>query len=228
MVAALSDKAGTARTLSDAAWADICAAAARHDPPLTPDAEARAELSAVLFEEYPNMRRPDRKRMAKIVAGAPGMLKAIDLFAAKYRQLWQPHRSTAEFEANIMGVASPPADRRAEAHIWSMKILRRYVVANLSACEALRRANEGHLNSQREWLVSRLCCIWLDYFHASGLGYSNPTIKKGPLEGPLIDYLTAAMRQIMPRPPKPRTLRDAIDREGKAIKRVRAAIERAK
>ena len=61
------------------------------------------------------------------------------------------------------------------------------------ACQAIRRANKGHRNPQREWLISRLCGIWLDNFHAERL---TVTVGGQP-GGPLINFLLAAMRQIM-------------------------------
>jgi hypothetical protein len=205
-----------AGALTDEAWAEICAAAKRHDPPLTPDADTRAEISAVLFYEYANMRIP-RERMAKIVAkgAAPSMLRAIDKFAAKYRQLWQPHRSVEEFRANVEGFASPLADPRTQAHIFGMKILRRFVLANLEASKFIRAAYPKNMRSEREWLYFRLCKIWLDHFHAPYLTYTVPSLG-GPPCGPLIEFLQAAMRQVMPEP-SPETLRDAIDRVGADI-----------
>jgi hypothetical protein len=71
-----------ADTLPDAAWADICAAAAGH----IPDVEARAELSTILFKEYPGVFAYDRARVAAAYKRAGQMLKHLDAFAKLYRQ----------------------------------------------------------------------------------------------------------------------------------------------
>ena len=67
----------------------------------------------------------------------------------------------------------------------------------------------GKRVEQREWLYHRLCTIWLDHFHAPGL-----SLTRG---GPLIRFMLAALRQIMPQEelPDPETVRDGIKRERK-------------
>jgi hypothetical protein len=180
------------RELTDAAWAEICAAAANHSPPLTPDEGTRAELSAVLFSEYPGMRY-DRQRVAVALRRAERMLRNLAAFATDHR---------AQFTAD---------DVRTEADRWFLEMLRRRPLATWLACRALRRANKGHQNSQREWFVSRLSGIWLDSFHAPRLTVSVPATG-GPPGGPLIEFMLAAMRQVMPEPRR-ESLRDAIDRE---------------
>src|SRR5262245_27472749 len=70
--------------MSDQAWAGICAAAG-----CTPGAEARAELSAVLFDEYPVFRYdPVGVQAAKI--RAERMLKHLDAFAADHAVQFLP------------------------------------------------------------------------------------------------------------------------------------------
>jgi len=69
---------------------------------------------------------------------------------------------------------------------------------------------------QREWLISRLCGVWLDHFNGQHLGVNRPS-QGGKPYGPLIDYLLVAMRVVIPDSalPDPETLDDAITRESK-------------
>jgi hypothetical protein len=181
------------RALTDEAWAEICAAAARHDPPLVPDDGTREEMSAVLFSKYPSY---DRERLAATFRRAERMLKHLAAFEADYC-------------ANIQ---LPTDDVKTEADLWFVKMLRRRPDALWNGCQALRRANEGHRNSRYEWLVSQLCGIWLDHFRAPYLTVSVPATGGEP-RGPLMDFMRAALRQAMPKQPKAQALRKAIYRE---------------
>jgi hypothetical protein len=190
-----------ADALSDQTWAEFCKAAGR-----TPDAEARAMLSAVLFEEYPAFAY-HRERVARARKRSERMLKHLDAFAELYRQAWLPHLPVDEFQAILNGRASPFVDDVKTARdLWYIAGLRRRPLSMWLAARAIQRANQGKRNTQHEWLCHRLCTIWLDYFHANGL-----SITRG---GPLIRFMLAAMRQIMPQEmPSPETVRDGIKRE---------------
>jgi hypothetical protein len=170
--------------LTDSAWADICAAAQR-----TPDAAARAMLSAVLFDEYPAFAY-DRERVAKALRRSERMMKHLGAFTLDHRAQF-PHADDIKTERDVFYIQR--LHRRAEA-VWLV-------------ARALRRANQGKRNVQHEWLCHRLCTVWLDYFHAPGL-----SITRG---GPLIRFMLAALRQVMPQEelPSPETVRDGIKRE---------------
>jgi hypothetical protein len=73
-----------ASALTDAAWAEICAAA-KH----APDNEARAVLSAILFNDYPGFTY-DRARVAAAAKRARRMLKNFAAFEADYRAQFAP------------------------------------------------------------------------------------------------------------------------------------------
>jgi len=180
--------AGKLSDLSDQAWADICAAAGH-----APDAEARAVLSNILFNEYPAFHY-DRKRVDAALRRAERMLKALKKLAADY---------CAQFT---------DADVRTERDLWALEMLRRRAEAVWLVARAIRRAHRGRQNVQREFLYHRLCSVWLDHFHATELKYSRPS-KGGDPFGPLIDFMLAAMRQIVSELPDSETVADAIDRE---------------
>jgi hypothetical protein len=192
--------------LSDQAWRDFCAAAVAAG--LTPDAEARAFLSAVLFEEYPAFARMnDRARVAKGLRRAERMLKHLAAFADDYRA--QPSPDVVE----------------TEAHFWCMRLLRQYAEANWLGARVIRRANAGRKSVPREWLYHRLCSIWLDNFGGE-LTVRVPPLG-GPPYGPLIDFILAAFRQVASADelPSPETVRDAIDREDRERKLLRQLVE---
>jgi hypothetical protein len=179
------------RALSDAAWIEICEAAR-----LLPDPDARAELSAVLFAEYPNMVY-DRKRVAAWYAWAKKALRHCNALAELYADN-----------------AAPRGGIRTEADLWGLKLLHRTASARFFGCQAMRRANAGRRDTQREFLISRLCGIWLDHFNGRDLTVSVPALG-GPPRGPLIEFLFAAMRQVIPRKelPSREALPDMIRRE---------------
>jgi hypothetical protein len=176
--------------LTDAAWIEICEAAR-----LIPDADARAQMSALLFGEYPAFAY-DRKRVLADLRRAKRMLTRLAAFEADYRT-----RFTGD-------------DIKTEADLWWIGMLRRRPEAMWLACRATRRANPRRKSMQREWLYHRLCGIWLDCFHGRDLTVSVPSTGGAP-RGPLIKFMLAAMKQVMPRRalPKPESVRDAIYRE---------------
>jgi hypothetical protein len=104
---------------------------------------------------------------------------------------------------------------RADADLWGLKLLYQTADARFSASRAFRRANAGRRNPQRAWLVSRLCAIWIWDF-GGHLSVTTPPLG-GPPRGALIDFLLAAMSQVIPGHdlPSPDTLRDQIKRERK-------------
>lgn len=201
-----------AAALSDEAWAKICKAAR-----LTPDDEARSALATLLFEEYPTFAY-DRERVKAKFLRSERMLKHLAEFAELYRQAWLPDLPVDQFQAILMGRASVITDVRTEADLWWIKMLWRRPEHDWLYADAIRRANKGQKNRQREWLYHRLCGIWLDHFHANDLTVTVPPWG-GPPEGPLIEFMLAAMRQVIPRSELPKsteTLRYAIDREREA------------
>ena len=196
-------------SLTDAAWAEICAATER-----TFDVEVRAFLSTVLFEEYPAFAY-DRARVAKALRRAERMLKHLDAFAELYRQARLSRLSRDQLQAMVTGRADAfmPDDVKSECDLWCLRILRSRTEATLLGARAIRRANARRKSVQREWLYHRLCTIWLDHFHAFDLSYSRPA-KGGEPYGPLIAFMRAAIQQIMPEDaPSAETMSDAIARE---------------
>jgi hypothetical protein len=195
-----------ANTLSDRAWADICAAAQR-----TPGPEARAVLSTILFEDYPAFAR-DRTRWREDAKQAERMLKHLDEFAKLYRQAWLPRLPADELPIILAGRASALTDKRTEADLWCLKVLRRRPDAIWCAAEAVLWANAKRRSSQREWLYTWLYSVWVDDFHAPDFGgYGVPSLG-GPPSGPLITFMLAAIGQVVSELPSPETVRDAIER----------------
>jgi hypothetical protein len=190
-----------AAALSDQAWADICAAAGRMPGS---EAEARAELSAILFDEYPAFRY-DRKRVAAAYVRAVRMEKHLDAFAAAHQAQF---RSADEIKT--------------ERDRFYIQRLRWRVLSVKLAARAIRRANARHSSTQREWLYYRLCGVWLDHFGAA-LTYSVPPLG-GPPYGPLMAFVHAAFEQLGGDIPSPETVRDAIDRERSARENVKQLV----
>ena len=119
-------------------------------------------------------------------------------------------QATAKLDAELYRQAPAHGDDvMRERNLFYIERLRRSAQAQVGACQVIRRANKGHGNPQRDWLIGRLCGIWLDNF---GGGRLTVTVGNTPC-GPLINFLLAAMRQVMPDLPPPETLRDIIDRE---------------
>jgi hypothetical protein len=209
------------RALSDAAWIAIDAAAKAAK--LSPDAEARTELARVLFEEYPAFAY-DRERVAAALRQSERMLKRLNAFAEAYWWTWLPDLPSDQFRAILAGRADAfiPGNVKTERDLWCMKMLRRRPEATWHACRAIGRANRRRRNPQREFLISRLCGIWLNNFGAQYLTVTVPALGGEP-RGPLIEFLLAALREIMPRRELPdrETLRDLIDREREGRDNVR-------
>jgi hypothetical protein len=164
-----------ATALTNAAWIAICKAAK-----LLPDPETRAELSACLFAEYPAFAY-DRKRVAATLKRSMAALEHCKALAKLYQQ-----------------VPARPDDIMRERDFFYIERLHRRALAHVLACRAIRRANAGRRDPQREWLISRLCGVWLDNFGAPDLTVTVPPLGGAP-RGPLIEFLLAAMRPIMPR-----------------------------
>jgi hypothetical protein len=201
------------RTFPDDAWDEIRAIAKRHRPPLTPDAEARAKLSTVLFDWYPAFAY-DRERAEAVLDLSERMLGHIDTFAQLYRQTWLPHLAVEDFQRLLTIPASLfPDNVRANAHLWGMRHLHNYVLANVLYYRAIKRAHARNASVQREMLYHWLCSVWLENFGAPGLTQSRS--RGGEPGGPLIAFMLAAMKPILPHYalPSRETLRDAIKRE---------------
>jgi hypothetical protein len=124
------------------------------------------------------------------------MLKHLTALEADYREL------------------PSPDPVKAEAHLWSMRLLRRYAEALWFAACAIRRAHRGHQDVQFEWLCGQLCTIWLWDFHAPELTISVPSWGGAP-RGPLIMFMLTAIGEVVPEEklPSPYALRDAVQRE---------------
>lgn len=192
-----------AAELSDQAWADICAAAKPH----TPDADARAVLSKVLFEDYPGFTY-DRELVATATERAKCMLENLAAFEADYR---------AQFVRADDGKTTPTNETernaavKTERDLLRIEDLRRRTADVLLDARTQQHHNDRRRNVQRGMLYHWLCGVWLDHFHGE-LTYSRPT---GEPSGPLVEFILMAMRQIMPEDelPKRETLRNTIDRE---------------
>jgi hypothetical protein len=178
-----------AGALSDQAWAEISATAKRE-----PDAKARAVLSAVLLEEYPAFTF-DRAAAIAAQARVERMLENLDKFASEYRALF-----------------TQADDIEAERGRWCIEALRRHIEAALLTARIKRRAYAGRQDPQRVSLYHWLCTVWLNHFHGIDLSYDT---SGGEPHGPLVEFILAAMRQVMPEDALPArwTVRDAIDDE---------------
>jgi hypothetical protein len=180
-------------------------------------------LSWILFEEYPAFVY-DRERVAAALREAEQMLEYLAAFAELYWRRWWPQLPENEFKAILDGRAEPfvPHNKKTEHGLWSIARLRRRPLGLWAHCRVIRNANARKANVQREWLISRLCGVWLDHFNGPHLGVTRPS-QGGKPGGPLIDYLLAAMRSVIPDHalPDPETLDDAIARERKARENVR-------
>lgn len=184
--------AAAARRLSDAEWDAICDAVAK----LLPDADARAEIEHCLFVEFPAFHY-DAKRVAAAYQSGRRMLKHCKALADLFAQ----ERAFAD-------------DIKHERDLFYIERLRRRAFALVVACQRIRRANSRRANVQHEWLITRLCSIYLDNFNAAHLTVSIPG-RGGPPGGPLINFLAATMGLVLPKQRLlgPEGLRDAIRRE---------------
>jgi hypothetical protein len=194
------------RQLTDEAWADLCAAAKRHKPPLTPDAEARAKMAAVLFDWYPAFAY-DPARAELALALSERMLGHINAFAGLYHQAWLSHLPVEDFRRLLSVPASLfPDNVQTGFHLLGMRRLRSYVEANVLYYRIIRSANARNASVQREMLYHWLCDIWLENFGALRLK-----------RGALIAFMLAAMKPILAPGALPSrgALSDAIKRERK-------------
>jgi hypothetical protein len=187
--------------VSDQGWADTCAAAGR-----TPGDEVRAELAAVLFDEYPAFAY-DRKRALAARNRAERMLKNLAAFAADHQAQF-PRADEIKTERDRFYIER--LRRRAEA-VWLIARKFKRLRSKTKGARG-RRVHAQHV--QREMLYTGLCAIWLYRFGMPELSYSRPTGGGAP-SGPLIRFMLACMRQIMPGDalPRPDTVAHAIERE---------------
>src|SRR5262245_11515247 len=132
--------------------------------------------------------------------------------AATYRRSLRMLELCKKLAALYQQAPARPGDIMHERDLYYLAALDRRALAHMLACRAIRRANAGRRNTQREWLVSRLCGIWLDNFCGRDLTVTVPG-DGGPPRGPLIEFLQTAMRVVMFVKPSADTLRDAIARE---------------
>jgi hypothetical protein len=209
-----------AAALTNTAWTKICAAAeCRPDA----DAEARAALSKLLFDEYPAFAY-DRERVAKDREQAEQMLEQLDAFAKLYRQTFLPGLPVDQFEAIVTSYASPaiPGKVKDARVLWCIAGIRRRVLVKLHGALVQQEANRRQKSEQHAMLYHWLCEMWLDYFQGPELPPA------GPPRTPLVDFILVAMRLVMPKRelPLPDTVRDAIEhqRSGDAFDEMTRAI----
>lgn len=235
-----------AAALTDEAWDEICKAGLRHKARLTPDADARAEMAAILFVEFPTQAY-DRKTVAAdlrrskakvghyhALAALYGEPKPVGRYHALAKLPPGPDDVTLVRDLDFR-IKSRPDDVHLR-DLYFLEMLHRRALALMFARIAKQRANADRKrrkkdaprkrlkkDAQREWLVSRLCGIWLNWFSTADgrhRSYEHLTITRptlgGPPEGPLIEFLTAAMRLVMPDAvPDAEKLSYAIERERK-------------
>ena len=182
--------AAAARRLSDAEWDAICDAVAK----LLPDADARAEIEHCLFVEFPAFHY-DAKHVAASYRNGKRMLK----HCAALANLFAREPAFAD-------------DIKHERDLYYIERLRRRAEALVVAAERIRWAHRSRANEQHEWLISRLCSVYLDNFNAAELRVSTPS-RGGPPGGPLIGFLAATMGLVLPKLLGPEGMRDAIRRQ---------------
>lgn len=202
-----------AGALTDQAWADICAAAGPHRP----DAEARAALSAVLFEEYPAFAY-DHERVAMRKKRAKRMLEKLDAFAVDYCAEFKPTDDATRADAVTTTVLIKP-------DLWCIEKLRRRVEAVLLFTEAIRRANTRKQRNQRAMLYHFLFTVWLGHFDGAKLTYDR---QAGEPSGPLVDFILTTMRQVMPVDalPSREAVRDNIDDERRGREQLASELQK--
>jgi hypothetical protein len=204
-------------------WAEICTAAGRHRP----DAEARAVLSKVLFEDYPGFTF-DRERTIAAAKRFEHMLEHLAAFEADYRVQFPPPpdgwwKTDRDYERR-RGRHDPARQWRENKRNNAIKIerdlhyledLRRRTEHDLLIARTLQDANEGRRNLPRSMLYTWLCSVWIDHFGGE-LTYDRSAGELGGEPGgPLVEFILAAMRQVMAEDelPKRETVRDNIDRD---------------
>jgi hypothetical protein len=191
--------------LTDAAWADICAAAEPH----VPDAEARGLLAKALFEDYPGFTY-NRERAKADIARAERMLAGLAVLEADHREqfpieAWKPDQDYEVWRY---------FNSRKEVGLRCIEYLRGQAENVLVGLRVVQGANIARRNEQRASLYAWLCGIWLDHFGGAlvydrhgGEFFDKPG-------GPLVGFILAAMRQVMPKDalPSHEAIRDNIDR----------------
>ena len=130
--------AASSATLTDAAWAEICAAA-KH----ASDAEARVVLSAILFNDYPGFTY-DRARVAAAAKRARRMLKNFAAFEADYRAQFAPADNA------ILDDPPPPGSNRTSGALKGYGGERRPCCSSPARCSVLT-PDAGTCNAK--------CCI---------------------------------------------------------------------
>jgi hypothetical protein len=200
-----------ATELTNTAWRAICAAAERKPKA---EAAARAALSKVLFKDYPGY----AYNPAAAAEQAERMLQYLDAFAELYAKT--NHISADDLKAILENRAEAFIPNRAEAFtpndveneraLWWIARLRRRTETMLNTARNLQGvARTPRQTEQRAMLYHWLCGVWLDYFEGPELPPAGPACT------PLVNFMLAAMRLVVPRHelPKPATVRANIERE---------------
>jgi hypothetical protein len=191
-----------------------------HDKP-----RARAALSRILLEEYPNFRF-DRSKIIAKQKQAETLMDRLRTFTNMYRSVYAPLISVGEFEAILTGRSLPYLvdDIRTEHGLWCIAKLWQRIDAEIEFCVIMRRANERHQDTQRVWLYHRLCTVWLDHFAQASLEDYNR--EGGQPSGPLIEFILRSARQVLTKLPSREAIRDNIERErGERLNAHRIAVE---
>jgi hypothetical protein len=166
-------------TLTNTAWAKICAAAERRPAAA---AEARATLSKLLLDEYLAFAY-DGERVARERAQAEQMLKQLDAFAKLYRRTFLSGLPADQFDAILTGYASLAATGKVKdaRDLWGIAGIRRRALSKLQSALVQQEANRRQKSEQHAWLYHWLCEIWLDYLDGhAGNAESLPPAQRGP------------------------------------------------
>jgi hypothetical protein len=145
------------------------------------------------------------------------MLEHLDAFTADYCAEFEPSDAAAR--------ADPPI--RIKPDLWSLEGLRQCVEAVLRMAHVLQRANARRQSLQRAMLYEWLCTIWLDHFGGK-LTYGRRATSE--VSGPLVEFLLAAMRQVMPKDalPSREAVRDNIDDQRRERENAKHAAKKLK
>jgi hypothetical protein len=183
--------------LTTTRWRKLCDAAGRKPDA---DAEARATLAAILDEYPPELY--DHKREEVRRQRLKRMVTDLAAFESDYRAVFKPTEDA---------VLTTDVKIRIRPDLWCLEGLRRRTELALLAAHARQRQNTRHRNAQHAMLYFRLCQLWLDHFQP---GSELPPA--GRFCTPLVDFILAAMRLVVPTselPQRDETVRDAIERE---------------
>ena len=199
-----------ANALTNTAWRKLCAAAERRP---NAEAEARAALARILFVDFPAFAF-DRERTIAVRERAERMRDHLNAFEADYRVqfpsvVWKTD-CDYEIKRNIAV--------KIERDLFYVESLRQRTADVLLVATTLQDANDRRQNVQHAMLYHWLCELWLDHFEGPEL----PPV--GLLRTPLVNFILAAMRLVVPRGalPKSDTVRDAITRQRKGRASLRA------